>query len=75
MIEDALYREEQRSYRRQCKEDGMDRLKEERFIEAMTQIARSVEKGSLKRKDKVWQRIGRVHERFPSVAKYYVVTA
>ncbi|MBT9161201.1 MAG: hypothetical protein DDT26_02505 [Dehalococcoidia bacterium] len=62
------------SYRRHCKEAGMDRLKEERFIEDMTKIARSVEKGSLKRQDKVWQRIGRVHEKYPSVAKYYAVT-
>lgn len=62
------------SYRRQCKEDGMNRLKEERFIEAMSRIARSVAKGSLKRQDKVWQRIGRVHEKYPSVAKYYTVT-
>jgi len=62
------------SFRRQCKEEGMDRLKEERFIEAMAQIARSVEKGSLKRSEKVWQRIGRINERFPAVAKYYTVT-
>lgn len=74
LVEDDVAKVLCLSYRRHCKEEGMDRLKEVRFIEAMTQIARSVEKGSLKRSDKVWQRIGRVNERFPSVAKYYTVT-
>ncbi|MBT9155108.1 MAG: hypothetical protein DDT37_00073 [Firmicutes bacterium] len=55
--------------------DSFSRLKEGRFIEELESAARSVAKGSLKRKEKVWQRVGRIHEKYPSVAKYYTITA
>jgi len=74
IVEEGLTKVLCLSYQRRGKETGIDRLKEGRFLDALQASARSVAKGSLKRKEKVWQRIGRIHEKYPSVAKYYAIT-
>jgi len=74
IVEEGLAKVLCLSYQRRGKETGIDRLKEGRFIDALQAAARSVAKGSLKRKEKVWLRIGRIHEKYPSVAKYYAIT-
>jgi len=56
---------------RKKKEDAMDRLKEERLIKDLSQLRQSIQKRNVVRVPKVSQRIGRVMERYPSVAKYY----
>jgi len=61
------------SFRRSLKEDSMDKRQERRFLEKLEGIAASVAKGTLKRKEKVWHRIGRAWEKYPSIAKYYSV--
>lgn len=62
------------SFRRSLKEESMDERQEKRFLEKLAGIAASVAKGTLKRKEKVWHRIGRAWEKYPSVAKYYSVS-
>ena len=56
------------------KERGMDRLKEERFLEDLEKVRKAVAKGSLKESQKVNQRIGRLLERYPSIASRYQIT-
>lgn len=61
------------SFRRSQKEQSMDERQEKLFVEALERIAASVAKGALKRSEKVWHRIGRAWEKYPSAAKYYTV--
>jgi len=49
----------------------MGRLKEERLIKDLSQLRQSIQKRNVVRIPKVSQRIGRVMDRYPSVAKYY----
>ena len=56
------------------KERGMDRLKEERFIEDLEKLRKAVAKGSIKDGQKANQRIGRLLERYPSIASRYQIT-
>jgi len=53
------------------KEEAMDRLQEERFIEDLTRLQKSVQKRNIIRLPKVSQKIGRLMERYPAVARYY----
>jgi len=55
------------------KESGIDTLKEKRFCEDMTRLQKSVAKGNIKAADKVNQRIGRIRERYPSIAQHYKI--
>lgn len=73
VIEDDLSKVLCLSHQRRLKENGIDSGKEERFIEELEKIKGSVIKGTIKCKEKVWHRIGRVHEKYPSVAKYYTI--
>jgi len=56
------------------KERGMDRLKEERFLEDLEKLRKAVAKGSIKDSQKANQRIGRLLERYPSIASRYQIT-
>jgi len=55
------------------KESGIDKLKEKRFCEDLTRLQKSVAKGKIKATDKVNQRIGRIRERYPSIAQHYQI--
>lgn len=58
---------------RAYKETAMDTLKEERFIQDLTRLQNSVSKGRILIPAKVAERIGRLKERYPSIARYYNV--
>ena len=55
------------------KENGIDTLKEKRFCEDMTRLQTSVEKGTIHAADKINQRVGRIRERYPSIAQHYQI--
>jgi len=56
---------------RKQKEEAMDSLKEKRFLEDAGNLKRSVAKGNVVLVPKVGVRIGRLLQRYPTVAKYY----
>jgi len=56
-----------------AKESGIDTLKEKRFCEDLTRLQTSVAKGNIQAADKVNQRIGRIRERYPSIAQHYQI--
>ena len=58
---------------REQKEQAMDHLKEERFLDDVGRLASSVTKGTIQLKEKVGERIGRLKERYPSVASHYEI--
>lgn len=58
---------------RELKEMAMDELKENRFLHDLNRLQTSVEKGNIKLVDKVGERIGRLKERYSSIAKYYEI--
>lgn len=53
------------------KETAMDNLKEKRFIEDITRLKNSVNRRNILKPEKVSERIGRLRERYPTVARYY----
>jgi transposase len=59
---------------KKAKEESMDRLQEERLISDLTRLRNSVQKRNVVLIPKVSQRIGRLLERHPSVARYYDIT-
>ena len=61
------------SYKRQQKEYSMDQKKETHFLQTLTSIQRQINTGRLKRKDKVWERIGRAKQKYPTVWRYYEI--
>lgn len=56
------------------KEKAIDSKKEERFVEDLAQLNQSIEKGSVKKLNKVLERLGRIKERHSRVSKYYKVS-
>lgn len=58
---------------REHKETAMDALKEERFVQDLTRLQTSVSKGRILAPAKVAERIGRIKERYPSIARHYNV--
>ncbi len=62
------------SEERKAKEESMDRLQEERLISDLAHLRNSVQKRNVVLLPKVSQRIGRLLERYPSVARYYDIT-
>lgn len=60
---------------RKEKEKAMDTLKENRFLEDADNLKRSVAKGNIILAPKVNVRIGRLLQRYPTVAKYYDIEA
>jgi len=61
------------SRRKGNKEASIDQLKEKRFLEDLQRLYHSLYKGNIKRKEKVWERIGRIRERYPAIAKHYEI--
>lgn len=59
---------------RKQKEIGMDTLQAQRFLEDVERLRRSMEKGNILLVDKVSQRVGRLKERYSSIAQYYDIT-
>ncbi|MBP6961723.1 MAG: hypothetical protein KBC39_10060 [Thermotogae bacterium] len=51
---------------RKEKEQGMDRLQEKRFLEALERLSGRIRMKRLKKMEKVWERVGRIRERYPS---------
>jgi transposase len=58
---------------RKEKERGMDTLKEQRWLQDLERLQKSILKGHLKDSTKVNRRIGRLLERYPTVASHYRV--
>jgi rRNA processing protein Gar1 len=56
---------------RKAKEDAMDALKEKRFLEDLNKLAGSVAKRNITRIGKVHEQIGRLKQKYPSIAKHY----
>jgi transposase len=59
---------------RERKELAMDALKEERFLQDLTALQTTVAKGNVKLLEKVGERVGRLKERYPSIARHYEIT-
>jgi transposase len=55
-------------------EQAMDSLKEERFLDGLQRLQKSILGGHIKQLDKVNIRIGRLLERYPTIERYYDVT-
>lgn len=58
---------------REQKEQAMDTLKEERFLHDLGRLQASIAKGNIQLAEKVGERIGRLKERYPSIASHYDV--
>lgn len=56
---------------REQKEQAMDALKEERFLQDLGRLQTSVAKGNIQLAEKVGERVGRLRERYPSIAPHY----
>ncbi len=57
---------------KQAKESSMNSRFSQRFEEGLTQIKNSLaKKGGVKKQEKVWERIGRLKAKYPSIHKYY----
>lgn len=62
-----------KSYAKQLKESGMNGRFAQRFETGLQKIAVSLgKKGGVKRLEKVWERIGRLKEKYPSIHKYFI---
>lgn len=62
------------SSQRQKKEEGIHRLVGERLEAALQKLAEGLhKKGTTKRFDKVLERIGRLRQKYPRAAQYYVI--
>ena len=60
------------SHSKELKERSMNQQFQQRFEEGMQKIADSLtKKGGIKQADKVHERIGRLKQKFPSIARYY----
>jgi transposase len=62
-----------RSEGRQQKDRAIREKQEGRFLKDLEKLKQRVEKGHLKRTDKIHQAIGRLKERYPRVARYYSI--
>lgn len=61
-----------KSFKKQLKEESMKEAFSRRFEEALEGIKNSISrKGGTKRLQKVYERIGRLKERYPSIWRYY----
>jgi transposase len=60
-----------RSEGRQQKDRAIREKQEGRFVKDLQKLQERVQKGHLKRADKIHQAIGRLKERYPRVARYY----
>lgn len=56
------------------KESGMNSRFTERFEQGITQIRESLaKKGGVKKQEKVWERIGRLKAKYPSIQRHYEI--
>ena len=58
---------------RKQKETAMDAGKEKRFLEELDKVNKSVKKGSIRQKDKVAERVGKIKAKYPTVQRYYTI--
>lgn len=59
---------------KQLKEESMKSKFALRYAQELTQINTNLtKKGGIKKKEKVWERIGRVKQKYPTINKYYQV--
>ena len=59
---------------KQMKEESMKSKFALRYVQELTQINNNLsKKGGIKKKEKVWERIGRVKQKYPSINKYYQI--
>jgi transposase len=58
---------------REKKEMAIDTKKEERFCTDISKLKTSVNKGNVKEISKVFERVGRLKQRYSSIAKYYEI--
>ncbi|UOF91700.1 IS1634 family transposase [Fodinisporobacter ferrooxydans] len=56
---------------REQKEQAIDALKEERFLQDLGRLQASVAKGNIQLAEKVGERVSRLKERYPSIASHY----
>lgn len=62
------------SLAKQAKETGMNSRFTQRFEEGLAQIKEGIsKKGGVKKQQKVWERIGRLKEKYSSIHKYYTI--
>lgn len=59
---------------RERKENAMDALKEERFLQDLNKLKVSIEHKNILLVTKVSERIGRLKERYPSIASHYEIS-
>ncbi|MDA8226928.1 MAG: IS1634 family transposase [Desulfitobacterium hafniense] len=59
---------------RERKEKAMDTLKEERFLQDLGRLKGSIERKNILLATKVSERIGRIKERYPSIAGHYEIS-
>jgi hypothetical protein len=63
---------EVKSYNKSLKEAGMNSAFAQKFEQGLQEIKNALtKKNGTKKLDKVWQRIGRLKQKYPSIAKYY----
>jgi len=59
---------------KQLKEESMKSKFALRYVQDLTQINTNLtKKGGIKKKEKVWERIGRVKQKYPSINKFYQI--
>jgi transposase len=58
---------------RTAKEQGMDTLKEERFLVDIANLKKSFEKGNIIMPVKIGERIGKIKAKYPTVGRYYEI--
>jgi hypothetical protein len=63
------------SHSKELKESSMNEQFQSRFEAGMQKMADSLDrKGGVKQEDKVWERIGRLKQKYPSIGRYYDIT-
>jgi len=62
-----------RSDGRQEKDRAIREKQEARLLQDLDKLKQRIEKGRLKRADKIHQAVGRLKERYPRVARYYAI--
>lgn len=61
-----------KSFMKQQKEQSMDNQFTRRYVEILENIAGSIhKKGGVKKIEKVWERIGRLKQKYPAMNRYY----
>ncbi|MDD2212074.1 MAG: hypothetical protein PHV56_03785 [Clostridia bacterium] len=58
---------------RQEKEQAMDALKEERFLKDISKLETSIKQRNLVKAEAISRRVGRILERYPTIARYYEI--